>query len=58
MAERAATALILEWEHLHSILSAEPVSRSLVASASGLVSWLRCDAYSSRALAGLQLIIL
>lgn len=51
MAECAA--LILEWE-----LSAGHVLRSLVASASGFSLWFRCDACSTRAFAGLQLIIL
>lgn len=58
MAECAAAALILEWECLHSTLSAGHVLRSLVASASGFSLWFRCDACSTRAFAGLQLIIL
>lgn len=58
MAECAVTGLILEWERSHSTVSAEHVSRSLVASASGLVLWFSCDACSSGAFAGLQLIVL
>lgn len=39
MAEYVVAALILEWEHLQSVVLAEHVSWSVVASASGLILW-------------------
>lgn len=39
MAEYAVADQILEWEHLQSVVLAECVSWSLVASASGLILW-------------------
>lgn len=52
------TALILEWERWHSMVSAEHVSKALVASASGLVLWFRCNEHSSKVFAVLLLIVL